>query len=112
MREWKKLYEIENWRDKKIEIKLSTDLYQVYEKGKIPAHRIVEFFDKPVWLEAEPELPSYEDWCRNNEFVYIKDKDNISRFHCLSYILTRKELLRRYIEHLAEIVMMMKKENL
>jgi len=90
MNEWKKLYEIENWRDKQGIIKhkdhdgsLTTLMLQESRKHYM---LISSDFDKPVWCEIKPELPSYADWYKH----YAAP--------------TRKDLLHRYIEHLAGIV--------
>lgn len=51
--------------------------------------------------ESLPELPSYDEWYRNSDGLLV-EKDGISFMYFGT--LTRKELLRRYIEHLAGIV--------
>jgi len=57
--------------------------------------------------EAEPELTSYDEWVKDNEHYLViptNCKDcSVVKVKTAKFF-TRKELLRRYIEHLASIV--------
>jgi len=94
MNEWKKLYEIENWEKKQIETTANQKNRREtidFSKGVIHNQdvrdKIAHYFDKPVWREIETELPSFVEY----------DKKHYAA-------PTRKDLLHRYIEHLAGIV--------
>lgn len=110
MTEWKKLYEIEDFRDKDLEYidynynddgttridrcwvdKTYGYIYCGQRGEKNKGHICFGTqFDKPLWREAQPDLPTYDDW--------------FDTHYCHQSILTSKELLRRYIQHLADIV--------
>jgi len=99
--EWRKLYEIEDFRNKLEDInncQIEHREFAAWHKTKT----VYNDFDKPVWREKEPELPSYDNWLKNNSPAFTMVNHD---YTIVGYAgLTCKELLRRYIRHLADIV--------
>lgn len=96
MNNWKRLYEIENWR-----YKLSEDKIRFKDSGawKIK-DAVYDCFDKPVWQEVESNIMSYKNWLDSNDKKHpFKEIPNgYTSDLCL---LTSKELAIRYLEYLA-----------
>ena len=102
--EWCCLYEIEDWRDKDLE-RAYAGMVIDYPKGTVVyMYPVVgKFFDKPVWREKTAGLPTYEEWDKNR--LKITGLSCACGRHVeLEESLYLVEKIRRYIDHLAEIV--------
>ena len=101
--EWRKLYEIEDFRNKLKKNEIEYVLNGHVFPGKcISECTIADEFEKTAWRLAKPELPSYDEWLKDNQPAFTMVNHD---YTIVGYAgLTCKELLRRYIRHLADIV--------
>ena len=122
MNKWRKLYEIKDWKLIELEVidyNCNDDGTPDISKCKYNAQEgtmyftdgtgwicIGNNFEKECWREAEPRLPTYDEWLNNNSIITAciengKGNEFIERN---TDIFTSRELLRRYIQHLADIL--------
>ena len=93
--EWRCLYQIENWKNKTLELNVPDGDIVTHTSLNIldNLHLVYMHLDRDVWREKESDLPSYCDWSYD---IRINTGPH--------GVLTTKELIRRYIEHLAGIL--------